>query len=95
MFSSALALWWLAQPTRRDVSRTMNPFVRAAGSVPSETLERLGAELSDARTLPQVFAWLATQHPPLPAPEVVTHDEFTHDLVLPIDDHTVVVFEAT
>ena len=37
------------------------------------------------RTLAEVLRWAAAQAPPVALTEIVTQDEYTHDVVLPLD----------
>ena len=47
--------------------------------------EALAARLVGHRTLAEVLRWAAAQAPPLAIAEIVTQDEYTHDVVLPAD----------
>jgi hypothetical protein len=55
-----------------DLAR-LNPAERAA----------LEDSLEPLRTLGDLLDWARRQEPPLPAPTVVTQDEYTHDVLLP------------
>jgi hypothetical protein len=45
--------------------------------------EALRRSLAPLRTLGDLLEWGRRQLPPLPAPSVVTQDEYTHDVLLP------------
>lgn len=68
--------------------------VRGVGSTPSTIVTRAAADLHSLLTLGDVFAWARRSTPPLEVLEIVTQDEYTHDVVLPFGDHFV-VFDAT
>jgi len=51
--------------------------------------------LAELRTLADVLAWARTHAPPLPVLEIVTQDEYTHDVVLPFDGSHFLAFDAT
>ena len=67
-----------------------NPLVRQvplhdyAALVPRD-LEAIADRLAAHRTLAEVLRWAAAQSPPLAIAEIVTQDEYTHDVVLPLD----------
>lgn len=45
----------------------------------------LNDRVAAQRTLAEVLRWAAAQSPPLALTEIVTQDEYTHDVVLPLD----------
>ena len=47
------------------------------------------------RTLGPVLEWLRVQDPPRVVRDIVTQDEYTHDVVLPFDGEHFLVFDAT
>jgi len=51
--------------------------------------------LGELRTLGDVLSWLRAQTPPRTVDEIVTQDEYTHDVVLPFDDHSWLVYDTT
>lgn len=50
--------------------------------LPSAERVTLEATVQDLRTLADVLAWARTQTPPRSVAEIVTQDEYTHDVVL-------------
>ena len=46
-------------------------------------------------TLAAVLAWGRTRTPPRAPSEIVTQDEYTHDVVLPLDAQRWLVFDTT
>jgi hypothetical protein len=44
----------------------------------------LRARVADQRTLADVLRWAAALEPPVAIAEIVTQDEYTHDVVLPL-----------
>jgi hypothetical protein len=68
-------------------------------SVPSgfrhEKLDGLVAALEHQRTLGDVMSWLRTLDPPRSIGDIVTQDEYTHDVIAAIDDTLVLAFDTT
>ena len=56
---------------------------RAAESVAGEIVAEVERVFSQCFTLADVMAWTAKQHPRVQVAEIVTQDEYTHDVVLP------------
>ena len=54
-------------------------------ALPSADRDALAARVAAQRTLADVLQWAATHSPPLAVAEIVTQDEYTHDVVLPLD----------
>ena len=69
--------------------------VTARGSVRVELLERASRDVSGLTTLAEVLDWARAQEPPRIVAEIVTQDEYTHDVVLPFEDDHFLVFDAT
>ena len=69
--------------------------VTAQGRVEPATVERLRTELRDRRTLADVLAWARTQQPPRTVTEIVTQDEYTHDVLVSLEPRLCLVFDAT
>jgi hypothetical protein len=46
-------------------------------------------------TLAHVLDWARSLHPPVPAPEVITQDEYTHDVLVPLDADRYLAFDTT
>jgi hypothetical protein len=67
---------------RLDDQAGWPPAARAALAMRHETLE-------------QVTRWAFAQRPPLRLVEVVTQDEFTHDVVIALDDSLHLVYDTT
>lgn len=45
----------------------------------------LVAQVAAQRTLAEVLRWAGARTPPVALTEIVTQDEYTHDVVLPLD----------
>ena len=60
-----------------------------------EALARAVRELGSLRTLADVLAWARRREPPLTVAEIVTQDEYTHDVVLPFDGRHFLALDAT
>jgi len=52
-------------------------------------------EVSELKTLEQVFRWAIRHDPPFVPADVVIQDEFTHDVILRATDGSALVFDAT
>jgi hypothetical protein len=53
--------------------------------LPAADAAHFRARVAGQRTLADVLRWAAAQAPPVAVAEIVTHDEYTHDVVLPVD----------
>jgi hypothetical protein len=69
--------------------------VDAVGDVPERDLTRFRVALGSVRTLSAVLDWLRIQEPPRTVHEIVTQDEYTHDVVVRWTDSLWLVFDAT
>jgi hypothetical protein len=69
--------------------------VSAVGRVPADLIAVVSGALSDRRTLADVLQWARDQVPPVHVSEIVTQDEYTHDVVLPFDGTCFLVLDAT
>ena len=65
------------------------------GSVPPDQTALLLPELSALRTLGHVLSWLRRQHPQRDVSEIVTQDEYTHDVVVGWQANVFLVFDTT
>lgn len=59
------------------------PLIDRAQLEPTER-EQLAAEIADQTTLGDVLEWGLAQKPVRQPEEIVTQDEYTHDVVIPI-----------
>ena len=78
--------------TMREVPLTDRAGLAAA------PLAALRAEVSAQRTLADVLAWARGRRPPAEIMEIVTQDEYTHDVVLGDgagDDRIYLVYDTT
>ena len=69
--------------------------ILTAGNIANERLTAIRQELGALRTLAQVLAWTRTSSPPRPVSCIVTQDEYTHDVVVPLDREIFLVFDTT
>ena len=69
--------------------------VDAVGDVPEGDLARFRLALGHLPTLGAVLDWLRVQEPPRVVHEIVTQDEYTHDVVVRWNDRLSLVFDAT
>lgn len=63
--------------------------------LPPEEFARLSGELSALHMLGDVVRWAARQRPPRPIRDVVTQDEYTHDVILLYRGDLHLVFDTT
>lgn len=52
-------------------------------------------EVEELRSLEQVMNWAFARKPPAKLVDVVTQDEFTHDVVLQVDEGVFLNFDTT
>ena len=69
--------------------------VSAVGLVEQHVVERARACLATLATLGDVLAWARGASPPRQVAEIVSPDEYTHDVVLPFDGALWLVFDTT
>ena len=74
---------------------TLPVRVDPAGDVPDRDLAQFRVALGNVRTLGAVLDWLRVQAPPRLVHEVVTQDEYTHDVVVRWNERLSLVFDAT
>ncbi|HYS19592.1 MAG TPA: hypothetical protein VEO73_00755 [Gemmatimonadales bacterium] len=61
----------------------------------AEDLAALRRLAADQRTLGDVLDWCRAHHLPPRWPEVVTQDEYTHDVIVPYRDTLHLVYDTT
>lgn len=69
--------------------------VEPVGPIPDRDLGRFRVALRELRTLGAVLDWLRVQDPARLVHDIVTQDEYTHDVVVPWSERLVLVFDAT
>ena len=69
--------------------------VRAAGPIGDRDLARFRIALRELRTLDSVLGWMTAQDPPRAVSNIVTQDEYTHDVIVPWSERLVLVFDTT
>ena len=69
--------------------------VHGSGAVDSATISRVERAVGGLATLADVLAWCRAQTPVLEVAEIVTQDEYTHDVVVPLDGHRYLSFDTT
>ncbi len=87
-------VWHLCAVNTVDLNMRAVPLT-AIGQIPSELFRQLASELSQLLTLADVFTWARRTAPPRQVEEIVTQDEYTHDVVLALDGRRFLVFDAT
>ena len=68
--------------------------VTAFGALASGIVARLRVELGERRTLADVLEWLRSQHPPRMIHDIVTQDEYTHDILVQLESPLWLVFDT-
>ncbi len=69
--------------------------VEAREGVAPDQVASLTPRVQELRTLGDVLAWLRALTPPRTVTEIVTQDEYTHDVVAPWEDGLWLVFDTT
>jgi hypothetical protein len=69
--------------------------VTAVGTIPTELVRRATNAFAARFTLADVLQWAREQTPQRAVSEIVTQDEYTHDVVLRFDGSHFLVFDAT
>ena len=60
-----------------------SPSIRAVEPIASSVLVQVSNAFADCRTLADLMRWCQSQTPYVHVAEIVTQDEYTHDVVLP------------
>ena len=69
--------------------------VTAVGAVAPEFVHQIALELRALFTLADVFAWARQASPPRQVEEIITQDEYTHDVLLPLTGSHFLAFDVT
>ena len=69
--------------------------VTEIGSIDRDLYGRIAPQLRAQRTLGDVLSWGRAQSPPRSVTEIVTQDEYTHDVLVEIDAPHYLVFDTT
>lgn len=69
--------------------------IAPGATVAAEVLAAVRATVATQGTLGDVLAWARAQLPPRAVDEIVTQDEYTHDVVVRWDESTWLVYDAT
>jgi hypothetical protein len=69
--------------------------VTVDGDIEAVVAERFRAALRERRPLAEVLAWARAQRLPLTVTEIVTQDEYTHDILVEVEPRLCLVFDAT
>ncbi len=70
------------------------PIENRAG-LPSGQLETLVQAVSRQTSIKHAVDWLATHRPPLTIEDMVTQDEFSHDILAPYPEGLYLVYDVT
>ena len=69
--------------------------VTAQGAIALGLLDDLTSQLRSRRTLADVLDWCRAQVPPLTVTEILTQDEYTHDVIIAHAERAYLVFDTT
>jgi hypothetical protein len=69
--------------------------VSGVGEIAPALVARAVEAFEHRHTLADVLAWAREQRPSVSVAEIVTQDEYTHDVVLPFDGGHFLAFDAT
>ena len=88
---------WRNSPRAFFVSdRVSGPIeVFPIGQIESRDLGNFRIALGGLRTLGAVLDWLRAQEPPRGVGEIVTQDEYTHDVIVSWGERLTLVFDTT
>ena len=64
-------------------------------AISTPVFERIASELREQRTLADVLAWGRAQTPPRSVTEILTQDEYTHDVIVAYEEKIYLVFDTT
>lgn len=70
------------------------PLIDRAG-LPAEGLAALAAEVAGHTTPEKVVRWGYARQPVAEITDVVEQDEYTHDVLVPLGERLVLVYDAT
>jgi len=63
--------------------------------LPDASLRDLRVALAGHGTLERVLQWGRAQTPPRRVEEIITQDEFTHDVLVPVDNSQYLAYDVT
>lgn len=63
--------------------------------IPEARGQSLRALVSAHTTMERVARWAFSQRPPLDIVDIIRQDEFTHDVIVPLPDGLVLVYDST
>jgi len=63
--------------------------------LPDATFRDLQATVAGQATLERVLEWGRTQTPARGVEEIITQDEFTHDMLVPLDNSQYLAYDVT
>ena len=69
--------------------------MHAASPIADRELARFRIALRELRTLGGVLGWMTAQDPPRTVTDIVTQDEYTHDVIVGWSDRLFLVFDST
>lgn len=69
--------------------------VSEVGTIDRRQAAELAPSLRTRRTLGDVLSWARRQAPPRTVTEIITQDEYTHDVVIGMDERCYLVFDTT
>ena len=70
-------------------------MLRDHAGLSDEERAALGEKVARLRSLEDVIRWGSAHVPPRLPVEIVTQDEYTHDVVVPLDGERYLVFDTT
>ena len=63
--------------------------------LPDATFSDLRVAVAGHTTLERVLEWGRAQTPPRRVEEIITQDEFTHDVLVPVDNSQYLAYDVT
>lgn len=71
------------------------PTVRDLAGLEPDALAQLQSALAPVRTLGDLLDWARHRDPPVRVDDIVTQDEYTHDVLVPLDPPRWLAFDVT
>ena len=69
--------------------------ITVEGAVDRDLIAELTPALREQRTLGDVLAWGRACTPPRTATEIITQDEYTHDVIVALEERAYLVYDTT
>jgi hypothetical protein len=82
-------------PEVKEAASVPRPLVSIGTGREVPEFERLAREVSEHTSLERLLEWGRAQRPVRRVDEIVTQDEYTHDVLLPLEEPFVLAYDVT